>query len=111
MKDVTLLTTQTCPYCKMAKEFLVQNHIQFIEKDINFDAKARNELARRNIQGVPTLFIGEDVVVGLDKEKILELVDHRVVECQNCHTKLRVPTNKGTINVRCPKCKTSIGTH
>lgn len=107
MKDVTLLTTQTCPYCKMAKEFLAQNHIRFVEKDINFDVEARNELARRNIKGVPTLFIGEDVVVGLDKEKILKLVDHRIVECPNCHTKLRVPTDKAT-NVRCPKCKNNI---
>ncbi|MGV8906186.1 MAG: glutaredoxin domain-containing protein [Acetobacterium sp.] len=111
MKNVTLLTTKTCSYCKMAKDFLKQNHIQFVEKDINFDSEARNELTRRNIKGVPTFLIGEDVVVGLDKEKILELVDHRIVECQNCKTKLRVPTNKGTINVRCPKCKNSVGSH
>lgn len=111
MKDVVLLTTKTCSYCKMAKDFLAQNHIQYIEKDINFDAEARNELARRNINGVPTFFIGDDVVVGLDKAKILELVDHRIVECPNCHAKLRVPTDKGAINVRCPKCKSSVALH
>jgi len=111
MKDVTLLTTKTCSYCKMAKEFLVQNHIQFVEKDINFDSEARNELIKRNINDVPTFFIGDDVVIGLDKGKILELVDHRIAECRNCHTKLRVPTNKGTINVRCPKCKNSVISH
>jgi predicted Zn finger-like uncharacterized protein len=105
MKDVILMTTQTCPHCKTAKEFLRQHHIQFVEKDINVDVQARNELARRNIRGVPTIFIGDDVVVGLDKQKILELVDHRVVACPNCQTKLRVPTNKGKITVRCPKCK------
>lgn len=27
-----------------------------------------------NISGVPTFLIGEEVVIGLDKEKILELV-------------------------------------
>lgn len=88
----------------MAKEFLSQNRIHFIEKDINVDSEARNELARRNISGVPTFLIGEDVVVGLDKGKILELVDHRLTECEKCHTKMRVPINKGALEVTCPKC-------
>ncbi|MPN03677.1 hypothetical protein SDC9_150909 [bioreactor metagenome] len=59
---------------------------------------------RRNISGVPTFLIGDDVVVGLDKAKILKLVDHRVVECEQCHSKMRVPIDKGTIKVTCPKC-------
>lgn len=57
----------------MAKEFLAQNQISFTEKDINVDMEARQELVKRNIRGVPTFLIGEDVVVGLDKAKILEL--------------------------------------
>jgi glutaredoxin len=60
----------------MAKEFLSQNNISFIEKDINVDMEARQELKRRNIRGVPTFLIGEEVVVGLDKNKILELADN-----------------------------------
>lgn len=88
----------------MAKRFLSQHNIHFVEKDINVDEQARSELVRRNISGVPTFLIGEDVVVGLDKEKILQLVDHRVIECEKCHTKMRVPLNKGTIKVTCPKC-------
>jgi glutaredoxin len=89
----------------MAKEFLSQNRISFVEKDINLDEEARSELERRNISGVPAFLIGDDVVVGLDKAKILELVDHRLVACEECHTKLRVPTKKGTLQVTCPKCK------
>lgn len=88
----------------MAKEFLSQHNIHFVEKDINVDAQARSELIRRNISGVPTFLIGEDVVVGLDKDKILQFVDHRVVECEECHTKMRVPLGKGQITVTCPKC-------
>lgn len=34
------------------------------------------ELQRRKIGGVPTFFIDEEVVVGFDKNKILELVEH-----------------------------------
>lgn len=62
------------------------------------------ELQRRNISGVPAFLIGEDVVVGLDKEKILKLVDHRVIQCEKCSKKMRVPLKKGTIKVTCPKC-------
>jgi len=76
-----------------------------VEKDINLDAEARQELTRRNIRGVPSFLIGEEVVVGLDKAKILALVDHRVIACEQCHTKLRVPINKGSLKVTCPKCK------
>jgi glutaredoxin 3 len=108
MKDVTVLTTNTCPYCKMAKEFLTQNKIHFIEKDVNADPQARYEMTSRNITGVPTFIIGNDVVVGMDKTKILELVDHRLVKCPNCNTSVRVPTNKSKISARCPKCKTKL---
>ena len=44
MKDVILFTTQTCPHCKTAKAFLKQNHIQFVEKDVNVDAAAQQEM-------------------------------------------------------------------
>ena len=67
--------------------------------------EARNEMIRRNISGVPTFLIGDDVVVGLDKAKILELVDHRLISCEKCQSRMRVPTKKGTIQVTCPKCK------
>ena len=108
MKDVTVLTTATCPYCKMAKDFLNQNKIHFIEKDVNTDPQARYEMTSRNITGVPAFIIGKDVVVGLDRTKVLELVDHRLVQCSNCNTAVRVPTNEGRISARCPKCKSAL---
>lgn len=108
MKDVTVLTTSTCGYCKMAKEFLTQNKIHFIEKDVNLDPQARHEMTSRNITGVPTFLIGKDVVVGFDKAKILQLVDHRLVKCSNCNTAIRVPTNEGKIKAKCPKCKSTL---
>lgn len=104
MKNVIMFTNQTWPYCTQAKEFLSQNKIHFEEKNISLDTQARLELQRRNISGVPTFIIGDDVVVGLDKEKILKLVDHRVIECQKCSKKMRVPIKRGNIQVTCPKC-------
>lgn len=108
MKNVTIFTTSTWPHCKTAKEFLSQNKIHYIEKDINVDKEARNEMVRKNITGVPSFFIGDDIIVGLDREKILKLVDHRVVECSHCHKKVRVPINKPNIIAKCPNCKNRI---
>jgi len=88
----------------VAKEFLARNQISFVEKDVSVDDQAQAELLKRNIRGVPTFSIGDDVVIGFDQRRILELVDHRVVECENCHTRLRVPIDKGSLKVTCPKC-------
>lgn len=108
MKDVTVLTTSTCPYCKMAKDFLRQNKIHFTEKDANLDPQARHEMASRKITGVPAFIIGNDVVVGLDKARILQLVDHRLVNCPGCNAAVRIPINVGRIRAKCPKCKTDL---
>lgn len=93
----------------MAKEFLAENKIHFTEKNVNEDPQAHTMMTSRNITGVPAFLIGKDVVVGLDKAKILELVDHRLVECPNCHAKVRVPTDKGRMSAICPKCRSSLG--
>ena len=104
MKDVIMFTSQTCSSCKKAKNFLFQNKIQFEQKDINVDAKAREELQRRNIRGVPAFLIGKDYVTGFEPIKILKLVDHRVIECSKCSTKMRVPINKGILMIICTQC-------
>jgi len=54
--------------------------------------------------GVPAFLIGDEVVVGLDIKKIENLINYNIVSCNTCPTKLRVPKNKGTIMVTCPKC-------
>ena len=106
MKDVFVFTTQTWPHCRTAKEFLSKNNIHYVEKDVNKDMNARNEMIKRNINGVPAFLIGDDLVVGLDTNRILQLVDHRVVECPNCHKKVRVPLNMKNFKIKCPNCKT-----
>lgn len=88
----------------MAKEFLLHNDIHFEEKNVSKDPEAGREMQMRNISGVPSFLIGEDVVVGLDKTRILQLVDHRLAKCEKCSQKLRVPTRKGSIQITCPKC-------
>lgn len=69
--------------------------------------EARNEFTKRGLRGVPAFIIGDDVVEGLDTTKIESLIDYKVINCNNCNARLRVPKDKGKIVVNCPKCKTS----
>ncbi len=87
-----------------AKKFLGENNIHYIEKDVNTDQDAQREMTRRNVAGVPAFLIGDDMVVGLDKGKVLALTDHRLVACPKCGTKTRLPLNKGKLKVTCSNC-------
>ena len=110
MQEVIMFTTQTWPHCHTAKEYLSNKGIKYIEKDVNVDSFARQEMMKRNIMGVPAFLIGDEVVVGLDISKIESLIDYKVVTCNSCPTKLRVPKNKGKIMVTCPKCNNKFKT-
>lgn len=85
----------------------MERGINFIEKDISKDMDARKELMKRNVMGVPSFIIDDQVVVGLDIDKIESLIDYKIVPCSNCSAKLRIPKNKGKLNITCPKCKDS----
>lgn len=74
MKNVTMFTTNTWPYCTVAKKFLSQNNIPFEEKNISTDEDALLELQRRKINSVPTFLVGDETVVGFNKDRILELL-------------------------------------
>lgn len=56
------------------------------------------------IQGVPAFIIGSEIIVGLDKGKILESIDYKVVPCPTCSVRTRVPKGKGKIKIKCKKC-------
>jgi glutaredoxin len=107
MKKIILYTTETWPHCRTAKEFLREKGYSFTQKDVNKDPQARAEFAKRGFQGVPAFVIGDDEVVGLDKNKIESLIDYKVIDCPNCKTRLRVPKDKGKIKITCPKCSNS----
>lgn len=70
---IVIYTTAICPYCKLAKEYFKNNNIKFIEKDIESDESALREMIDKSHQmGVPVILIGDEVVVGFDREKIEE---------------------------------------
>lgn len=85
--------------------YLRQSGIPFEERDINQDPAARQDFIRRGLTGVPSFLIGDQVVVGLDKEKIKSLVDFSLMPCPSCGQALRIPKGKGKVRITCPKCR------
>ena len=76
MKKVMIYTTPTCAYCKMVKEFFKENDINYDEKDVSQDAKAREEMVSKSHQlGVPVIDVDGEMIVGFDKDKLSQLLD------------------------------------
>ena len=74
-KTVGIYSTPTCHFCQMAKEFFGENNIQFTNYDVSKDLERRQEMFDiTNQMGVPVIVIGDDVVIGFDREKIAELL-------------------------------------
>lgn len=75
MKNVTIYTTNTCGYCKMAKDFFVSKGVSYIEYNVGTDLERRKEMIEKSGQmGVPVIFVGEEIIVGFDKSRLSNLL-------------------------------------
>lgn len=72
-KEVTIYTTPTCGYCKMAKEFFEENDIEYQEHDVAQDEEKRNEMIEKSGQmGVPVIAVDDEYIIGFDKDRLSE---------------------------------------
>ena len=75
MPSVTIYTTITCPYCKMAKAFFKEHNVEFVEKDVTSDVAAQQEMISKSNQlAVPVIDVGGQIVVGFQQPKLKELL-------------------------------------
>ncbi len=80
MAQVTVYSTPTCGYCKMEKEFLSENNIDFIEIDVAADEQAAQKMVEKTGQiGVPQTIITmddgtEETLIGFDEERLRGLL-------------------------------------
>ncbi|MDN5351546.1 MAG: glutaredoxin 3 [Clostridiales bacterium] len=105
MKEIIMYTTSTCPHCKTAKEYLNSKGFHYIEKNASVDPVARNEMAAKKLMGVPSFVIGDETIVGFDRQKIEALLDYTVEACPKCGQRARVPKGKGTVRITCKQCQ------
>ena len=75
MAKVKIYSTPTCPYCKMAKQFLTENNVEFEDVDVSASQTAAQEMISKSGQmGVPVLDIDGQIIVGFDKGKIKKIL-------------------------------------
>ena len=75
MKNVTMYSTDTCGYCKMAKEFFASKGVPYTEYNVGTDLEKRKEMIEKSGQmGVPVIFIDQEILVGFDKPRLSELL-------------------------------------
>ncbi|CRH91043.1 Glutaredoxin-like protein, YruB-family [Peptoniphilus asaccharolyticus DSM 20463] len=74
MEKITVYTSNTCPYCTMAKDYLKEKGIEFEEKNVQNDAQARSELMEKGYSGVPVIVVGTEEIVGFDKARLDTLI-------------------------------------
>lgn len=72
MKKVTIYTSNTCPHCKAAKNYLKENNIDFEEKNVDEDRSTIDYLVENGHRGVPVINIDGEDIVGFNKEVVDE---------------------------------------
>jgi glutaredoxin 3 len=68
---VKVYSTQTCPWCDKAKDYLKGKGVAFDVVDVGADRAAAMEMVKKTRQmGVPVVQIGERYIVGFDVRAI-----------------------------------------
>lgn len=72
-KKIKIYSTPDCAYCWTLKGLLKKYDIEFEEVDVFSNQGAKEEMIKKSGQKeVPVLEVGDKIIVGFDKKKILE---------------------------------------
>jgi glutaredoxin 3 len=75
MSKVTVYSTPTCHFCHMAKDFFKEKGVEFEDFNVAENLDKRKEMLEKSGQmGVPVILIENQVIVGFNKPKIVELL-------------------------------------
>ncbi|OGE83014.1 MAG: NrdH-redoxin [Candidatus Colwellbacteria bacterium RIFCSPLOWO2_01_FULL_48_10] len=68
---ITIYTTPSCVYCKVAKEYFKKEGLEYKEVDVVLDEAAREDMIKKSGQmGVPVIEINGKIVIGFNKREI-----------------------------------------
>ena len=73
-KRVVVYSQPTCMPCRKMKEFLSQNKIEFIDRDVSADDDALRELIRMGHMTTPVIVVDDEVIVGFDRARLESLL-------------------------------------
>lgn len=69
--SVIVYSTQSCPYCTLAKEYLSGKGVKYTDYDVSADMdKAREMVMKSRQRGVPVLEVNGRIIVGFNRPLI-----------------------------------------
>jgi glutaredoxin len=74
MSNVVLYSATGCPLCAKYKTLLTEKGVRYTERNTTDEPKLLDELAKKGIRMVPTVFVGEKFVAGFRPTSLLELL-------------------------------------
>lgn len=73
--NITVYSTDTCPWCKKAKDYLRGKGVEFKEVNVGVDRNGAMEMVKKSgQQGVPVLDIDGHIIIGFDQVRIDSLI-------------------------------------
>jgi len=74
MPEITIYTSNLCPFCTMAKRLLSSKGVSYTELNVDTTPGLREEMMQRtNRRTVPKIYIGEQHIGGFDDLRALDL--------------------------------------
>lgn len=68
---VTVYSTNSCPWCVKAKDFLKQNNVEYKEVNVAEDPKGLQDMEEKSGQrGVPVIDANGTIIVGFDRDAL-----------------------------------------
>lgn len=75
-KKVLVYTTERCPWCQKAKDFLKEKNVSFEEVHVDKDRQRAEEMIEKSGQtGVPVIDIDGTIIIGFDRDSIVEALE------------------------------------
>jgi glutaredoxin-like YruB-family protein len=72
---VSIYSTPTCVYCRMAKDYLRERGVRFVDYNVAADTRKGEEMVHKSRQtGVPVIDFNGTILVGFDRERIDRLI-------------------------------------
>ncbi len=71
MAKVIVYSTNTCPFCTMAMDFLKQNKVEFQHVDVSTDQAGLKDMVQKSGQtAVPVIDIDGKIIIGFNEQAI-----------------------------------------
>lgn len=73
-KKIVLYSQPGCVFCGKVKEFISQNKMEYVDRNIAADEAALAELEKLGYMTTPVIVVDGEVVVGFDRDRLQTLL-------------------------------------